>query len=321
MLSLVRSRHALSSAIALVSFLVVLAASATGQRSSTSFERPRTANGGRPVILISVDGLRADAIEAFESKTMKRLMQEGSYTLHASTILPSKTLPSHTSMLTGELPQTHGVFFNNEQIFSTVELKTPTIFGVLHSKGFKTSAFFSKSKFDHLQNPDTLDYTQAPDGWLGGLILGRWEADRTSADAQKYLKRERPDFMFVHFGDVDYAGHNSGWMSDKYGKAVGKVDAAIAELLSAADETYDEYTVIVTADHGGHGKDHGSDNPFDVTIPWIAWGAGINPGEITQKVMTMDTASTVLSLFGVAEPTDWAGNPVTTAFRSASVTD
>src|SRR5687767_4597351 len=92
----------------------------------------------RPVILISVDGLRPDAIESFEAQTMMKLMSEGSYTLAASTILPSKTLPSHTSMLTGELPETHGILWNSEQVFSDFELQTPTVFGVLHSKGLKT---------------------------------------------------------------------------------------------------------------------------------------------------------------------------------------
>jgi arylsulfatase A-like enzyme len=274
-----------------------------------------------PVILISVDGLRPDAIEAFEAQTMKRLMREGSYTLAASTILPSKTLPSHTSMLTGELPETHGILWNSEQVFSDFELQTPTVFGVLRSRGLKTAAFFSKSKFEDLQLPGTLDYTQAPDGWLGGLIPGRWEADRTTRNAATYMKSARPDFLFVHFGDVDYAGHRSGWMSDRYAKAVKKVDASIAQLLVAAGQVYDEYTVIITADHGGHDQDHGSADPRDVTIPWIAWGRGISPGEITDKVVTMDTASTVLWLFGVSEPTDWAGTPVTTAFQDSSLSN
>src|SRR5688572_11070084 len=53
------------------------------------------------VIVMSIDGLRPDAIEKFGATTMQRLMKEGSYTLAARTIFPSKTLPSHTSMLTG----------------------------------------------------------------------------------------------------------------------------------------------------------------------------------------------------------------------------
>jgi predicted AlkP superfamily pyrophosphatase or phosphodiesterase len=325
MVSGLKIRRAISPALTLVSVSALLAASAAAHQPSVStMTSVRSKQATRPVILISVDGLRPDAIETYQAQTMLRLMNTGTYTLNASTIMPSKTLPSHASMLTGELPAKHGVLWNNEQIFKDEELKSPTIFAVLHSKGFKTAAFFSKSKFDDFQVPGTLDYTQAPGGMLGGLILGRWDSDRTTRDVVKYLKSNRPDLLFIHYGDVDRAGHSSGWMSKKYGSAVKKVDAAIAQVLTAANETFGDYTVIVTADHGGHDKDHGSADPRDVTIPWIAWGGGIAPGRITDKVSTMDTASTVLSLFGMAEPTDWTGNPVSSALSgalTASTTD
>jgi predicted AlkP superfamily pyrophosphatase or phosphodiesterase len=272
------------------------------------------------VILISVDGLRPDAIEGFGAETLSRLIREGSYTLTASTILPSKTLPSHTSMLTGEPPEKHGVLWNTKRILGGGAVESPTIFGVLRSQGFKTAAFFSKSKFEDLQSPGSLDYSQAPGGWLGGIIPGHWSAERTAADAAAYLIGDRPDLLFVHFGDVDYAGHRSGWMTRDYAQAVRRVDASISRLLEAAGQAYGaaNYTVIVTADHGGHDRNHGSDHPSDVTIPWIAWGNRIKPGPITGTVETMDTASTVLWLFGVAEPAPWAGDPVMNALEARS---
>jgi predicted AlkP superfamily pyrophosphatase or phosphodiesterase len=291
-----------------------------GLQPTSVAPKPEADRVHKNVILISVDGLRPDAINTFKAETLARLMRDGSYTLTASTILPSKTLPSHTSMLTGEPPDTHGVLWNNKRMFASGGPESPTIFGVLRATGLKTAAFFSKSKFEDLQTPGSLDYSQAPGGLMGGLIPGRWSSDRTAEDAARYLKSARPNLLFVHFGDADTAGHRSGWMAAAYGDAVRRVDASIARLLSAADEAYGpaNYTVIVTADHGGHGRDHGSDNPLDVTIPWIAWGNGINPGRITEKVKTMDTASTVLWLFGVDEPTEWAGTPVTGAFHASN---
>jgi arylsulfatase A-like enzyme len=54
-----------------------------------------------------------------------------------------------------------------------------------------------------------------------------------------------------------------------------------------------------------------------VTIPWIAWGRGVKIGELSGSIVrTVDTASTVLWLLGVAEPTDWQGSPVLAAFAS-----
>jgi len=101
---------------------------------------------------------------------------------------------------------------------------------------------------------------------------------------------------------------------------VRESDRAIGRLLSAANAAYGEqgYTVIVTADHGGHDYNHGSDDPRDVTIPWIAWGQGVKAGELQGvSVRTMDTASTVLWLLGLEEPADWLGTPVLGAFADA----
>jgi predicted AlkP superfamily pyrophosphatase or phosphodiesterase len=267
------------------------------------------------VVLISVDGLRPDAISRFNAETLTRLMREGSYTLQATTILPSKTLPSHTSMLTGQPPEVHRVRWNNVLSVNKTRLQASTVFGALRHEGFATAAFFSKPKFTTLQQPGSLDYSQAPGGWWG-----QWSSDRTVGDAAKYLVTDRPNFLFVHFGDTDRAGHDSGWMSSPYGEAVRRVDRAIATLLAAADQTFgkDRFTVIVTADHGGHDRDHGSDDPRDVTIPWIAWGAGVDPGLLARPVRTTDTASTVLWLFGTEEPGHWQGTPVTEAFKSGA---
>jgi len=265
------------------------------------------------VLLVSIDGLRPDAIGASKAPTLQRLIEEGSYTLDAKTILPSTTLPSHTSMLTGQPPERHGVLWNNVLTADADLVDVPTVFGIARARGYRTAAFFSKAKFQSLQRPGTLDYSQAPGGWFG-----RWSSARTVTDVQTHLATSRPNLTFVHLSDADRAGHRAGWMSDAYGRAVTAVDDAVARLLSSADTAFGEgnYTVIVTADHGGHGFGHGSDDPRDVTIPWIAWGRGVKAGEMEgATVHTMDTASTVLWLLGVDEPADWQGAPVLNAFR------
>ena len=270
----------------------------------------------RNVVLVSIDGLRPDAISAFKAPTLTRLVTEGSYTFAATTILPSKTLPSHTSMLTGEPPDRHGVLWNNAFDDQPGTLEIPTIFSAARSSGYRTAAFFSKSKFSHLQVPGTLDYSQSPGGWFG-----RWSADDTLDDVETHLASSKPNLLFVHLTDPDAAGHSYGWMTAQYGHGVLRADAAVARLIEAADSAYGpgKYTLIVTADHGGNGKDHGSDHPFDVTIPWIAWGRGVTPGEITTgAVRTMDTASTVLFLLGVDTPANWVGVPIRSAFARAA---
>jgi arylsulfatase A-like enzyme len=193
-----------------------------------------------------------------------------------------------------------------------------TVFSVARAHGYRTAAFFSKAKFSPLQRPGTLDYSQAPGGWFG-----QWSSERIVHDVRAHLQTEHPNLLFVHLSDPDRAGHGSGWMSDAYGRAVQATDAALGQLLAAAEEAYGagNYSVLVTADHGGHGYGHGTSDARDVTIPWIAWGRGVNAGALKDaSIDTFDTAPTVLWLLGVEEPEDWDGAPVVEAFRPLAPT-
>jgi predicted AlkP superfamily pyrophosphatase or phosphodiesterase len=263
------------------------------------------------VIVISVDGLRPDAIASYPARTLQRLAREGSLTLDAQTILPSKTLPSHTSMLTGLAPEAHGVLWNNDQTDRRGTVAVPTVFALARRRGFRTAAFFGKKKFRQLEQPEALDHAEHP-----RITSSTWSAGRTADHVTAYLGRAHPNLLFVHIAEVDRAGHRSGWMSERYGAAVERTDAAVARILGAADAAYGRgrYIVIVTADHGGHGRDHGSADPRDVTIPWLAWGAGVEAGQLPPGVRTMDTAATILWLLGVPVPREWAGVPVQAAF-------
>ena len=267
------------------------------------------------IIVISVDGLRPDAIERFDARTIERLMRDGAVTLKARTILPSKTLPSHTSMLTGEDVDEHGIAWNTNETDDHGHVAVPTVFGLARERGFRTAAFFSKGKFNHLEVPGSLDYSQAPEG------NGKWSAEKTARDVDHYLERERPNLLFVHFGEPDYAGHKFGWMSWFYGRGVRQADAGVKRVLKAADRAFGEgnYTVILTADHGGHGWTHGSTDERDTTIPWITWGKGVSANtRVADAVRTMDTAGTALWLLGVVAPEGLAGIPVRSAYTAAA---
>jgi len=292
---------------------LALAALTAGWAPTLAGQTAPVAPVSEHVIVVSLDGLRPDAIERFGARTLARLMAEGTGSLTASTILPSKTLPSHTSMLTGAEPEVHGVYWNEREMAEHGYVATPTIFATAHEAGLVTAAFFSKGKFEHLAVPGTLDHARFPRG------LGMDLASKTMDAVQAYLMRARPNLMFVHLADADYAGHIAGWMSWPYGRAVQAVDREIGELLRSADRAFGagNYTVLVTADHGGHGRDHGTDDPRDVTIPWIAWGKGVARGAtLPDDIRTTDTAATALALLGLRAPADVAGTPVAAAFPS-----
>lgn len=268
------------------------------------------------VVVISVDGLRPDAIERYPLHTLRRLVAEGRAALAARTIFPSKTLPSHTSMVTGQPPEVHGIMWNSERA-EHGNVQIPTMFEVARLEGFHTAAFFSKAKLRHLEREGAFDYWQAP-----ASNADNWLATRTAADAVQYLQHRRPNLMFVHIGEPDYAGHTTGWMGLFYGLAVRRADGAIRSIVDAAEDAFGKgnFTVIITADHGGHENSHGSDATEDMIIPWITWGQGVVPGSAPQGVRTMDTAATALWLLGIGVPDDWVGRPVLDAYEARRVT-
>jgi predicted AlkP superfamily pyrophosphatase or phosphodiesterase len=265
------------------------------------------------VIVISVDGLRPDAIRKFNATTIQRLMSEGRYSLTAQTIKTSLTLPSHTSMLTGVDETVHKVTWNSDKTKEKGYVGVPTVFGIAHSYGFSTAAFFSKTKFHHLEIPSTLDYSDSP---KGKVLNSMFSAERTEGKFASYIEHARPNLTFVHFMEADFMGHQFGFMGRAYGAAVREVDRNIGRLIDDANERFGKggYTVILTADHGGHGKRHGSTDPRDMTIPWIVWGAGVQRGDTLSGIKIMDTAATVLWLLGTDIPANWMGRPITGAF-------
>jgi arylsulfatase A-like enzyme len=96
------------------------------------------------------------------------------------------------------------------------------------------------------------------------------------------------------------------------------VDAALDAILKSIRDAgiADESVILISADHGGHAKTHGSNSPEDMNIPWIAWGKGVKKNfEIKDPVKTFDTAATALWLLDVPRPASFDGKPVTSAFE------
>src|SRR5689334_1940236 len=79
------------------------------------------------VLIISEDGLRADAVATLHLKWHDLLRSRGSYSDHALTIRDASTLPAHASMLSGVEPKQHGLTWNTWRPHAGY-IKTPTIF-------------------------------------------------------------------------------------------------------------------------------------------------------------------------------------------------
>lgn len=282
-----------------------------GLAATEPMDRVEARSADPHVIVVSIDGLRPDAIERFGAAHLEALLEKGRYSFDARTILPSLTLPSHTSMITGVDPSIHGVNWNSNQVAAHGTVQVPTMFQLAREQGLLTAAFASKGKFNHLLVPGTVDYFVLPAG------NGSWSSGRTAAEVDRYLRDHQPNLTFVHLREPDRYGHVFGWMGRVYGWAVRRADNALGEIIESADRAFGEngYTLIVTADHGGHGRTHGTDAHEDVTIPWIVAGKGVEGhGRTTAPIRTMDTAATALWLLGVPLPDAYGGHPVATVF-------
>lgn len=269
------------------------------------------------VIIVSIDGLRGDAIEASGASELRALMDAGAYTTRARTIVPSLTLPSHTSMLTGVGPDVHGVSWNDDGVRNETHgsVSVPTVFDVAAARGLRTAAFVGKTKLRYLFRDTVPAVIVAPPS-----TREPWDAQTVTNEVLHHLRFHRPNLMFVHLGDADLAGHAFGWGSLRYRAGVRRASVAVERIRQMADRTFgDRYVLIVTADHGGTGRAHGTDRDTDVLIPWIAYGAPVRRGELSAPIRTMDTAATALWLLGVVPPREWEGRAVAAAFTAGSV--
>lgn len=259
------------------------------------------------VVIISIDGLRPDALEQADTPSLDALRAQGAYNPAAKTVLPSVTLVSHASMLGGMSPEKHGIYWNTDDP-DLGKVKGPTVFSVVHKAGLSTAMVVGKPKFEHLVlsgSVDNYDYA----GFIDRQVTN---------EAVKVIQTNMPNLLFIHLPDVDSAGHALGWMSPGQLLAVSSTDHLIGEIVGTleAEGHFTQTLLIITADHGGSGFKHGSDSPEDMTIPWLAVGPGVPVGVIlSNKIITYDTAATALYAFGLPIPDIWDGRPVMEIFE------
>ena len=85
------------------------------------------------------------------------------------------------------------------------------------------------------------------------------------------------------------------------------ISCAIDNVKKVIDETAGEYTIIVTADHGGHDRIHGTDLPEDMTIPMIFMGEEFPKNKELTGVSILDIAPTIARIMSLDVPREWEG--------------
>lgn len=209
------------------------------------------------VILVSLDGWRWDYIDRANVPNLKALAARGVRSQGLIPSFPSVTFPNHYTLVTGLLPDHHGIVANamfdrtigpDKFTMSSETAKNPTWWGgepiwqtVIRNGGKSAAMFWPGSEAikptywrpfdDNVSNEDRV--TQVLE-WM------------------KLPEDGRPSFNTLYFSETDHAGHDFGPDSPQLLAAAAHVDQAIGQLLRGVDALglTARTTFVIVSDHG-----------------------------------------------------------------------
>ena len=286
--------------------------------------------GGRDVVLLSVDALRADHVSAYgyarrTTPNLDALAREGTLFRWAYCPTPH-TSYSVTSMMTGK--------YMRPLLALGLGDDSETWAFDLRRYGYRTAAFYPPAVF-FIDAPRfagfrdrSLDFEYAKIEFASAAA----RAEQVTA----YLAaapKDKPLFLWVHlfephepyvmdpahpFGDGDPTD------IDRYDSEIASADAGIGAIVLRVRAERPGATVIVTADHGEEFGEHGGRYhgttvyEEQVRVPLVIAGAGVVARESNVVVQTIDLLPTVLSALGIPRPARLRGRDLGPVLRAAS---
>ncbi|MFL6234147.1 MAG: sulfatase-like hydrolase/transferase [Thermoanaerobaculia bacterium] len=281
-----------------------------------------------PVILISIDTLRADHLPAYgykgvETPAIDAVRRDGVLYEHAYSTTPL-TFPSHTTLLTGVLPAVHGVRDNVGYKLDAGKVERgelPFLPEILkkaeYATGGAVSAYVLQGKtglstgFDFYE--DAVEFRT--NTGLGGLQRSGEETLKLSRSWLQSVK-DKPFFFFFHIYEphTPYAPPEpyASRYPLKYDGEIATADHIVGELIDQLKTlgVYDRALVVLLSDHGEGLNDHGEEEhgvllyneaihvPLIVKLP-----KSQNAGAATARpVQLLDVTPTVLGLLGMEVP-------------------
>lgn len=253
----------------------------------------------KKVVLISIDGMRPDAFLQCGNPFAKELMDMCSYSLNARTVVPAVTLPCHMSMFHSVTPDRHGVTTN---LYSPPVRPIKGLFEKIEDAGGKSAMFYGWEHLREVARCGNLRWAEFIEAYTEPATDGL-----LTDSAIKCIEKHKPDFVFLYMVETDEkGGHDSGWMTETY---LSYVSAAIENVKRVIEATKGEYTVIITADHGGKGRGHGYMPPIeeDLIIPMFFYGKDFASGKVLENVEIIDIPPTIADVMGVDFAPEWEG--------------
>jgi len=224
---------------------------------------PPVMDGPPDVVVISLDGFRADYLDRHETPVVEGLASRGVRAQWLVPSFPTLTYPNHYAMITGRYPDHNGIVDNY--------MDDPWLpgmhFGINSFKTIDDPRWWSEATplWYTLQGTGTrtaeMDWPGADvphDGVLPALQGLQKEPEVPALRAETVMgwlrlpEGERPRLTLVHFELVDAIGHVWGPDSPRMDAALRSVDAAVGGIIRALkrDGEYRNTDIVVLSDHG-----------------------------------------------------------------------
>ncbi|MDG2526984.1 ectonucleotide pyrophosphatase/phosphodiesterase [Stenotrophomonas sp. HITSZ_GD] len=227
---------------------------------STAPAPPAPANAGRPqLLLISIDGLRADALDWGITPHLSQLAAQGVRAQWMNPSYPALTFPNHYTLVTGLRPDHHGIVHNSMDDADLGGFKVSQADAVGDSRWWGGEPIWvgaekaglhaatwswpgSEAAIDGVRPTHWIRYDAHVSPEQRARQVGDWLEDR----------RVPLSLVTLYFDQVDKAGHDHGPQSPEYRRAIVDVDRAIGGLVARLrrDHRLDQVDIVVVSDHG-----------------------------------------------------------------------
>ena len=237
------------------------------------------------VVLVSIDGLRADALGSGAMPTLDAIAADGVHARWMNPSYPTLTFPNHYTLVTGLRPDHHGMVHNRmrDAELGHFVSKSATaadgrwwagaepLWATMEREGQRTAVLFWPGSMAeiHGERPSQwrpFDKTASVGARVQQVL--DW-LDPASSTGQALPAAQRPRFIAVYFDQVDVAAHRCGAHCADAITAEREVDAGLAQLRAgiAARSHGRRIDLIVVSDHGMADVANGHIRYLDDLVP------------------------------------------------------